>query len=77
MHVHTPMWLNPIVAKTMLDWRDPSNLKLHKVLNETVLSSRRKFNFTVEILSNFVLMPKLTLSANRTIQNSTIRSKLN
>ncbi len=77
LHVHIPMWLNPIAAKMMLEWRDPSNLKLHKVLNETVLSSRRKLNFTVEILSNFVLMKKLTFSAIRTIQNSPIRSKLN
>jgi len=66
-----------MAAKMMLDWRDPSNLKLHKVLNEIVLSSRRKFNFTVEILSNFVLMKKLAFSAIRTIQNSPIRSKLN
>jgi hypothetical protein len=70
------MWLNPIAAKMMLDWRDPSNLKLHKVSNETVLSLRRKFNFTVEILSNFILMKKLTFSAIRTIQNSPIRLKL-
>jgi len=71
------MRLNSIVAKMILDWRDPSNLKLHKVLNETVLSSKRKFNFTVEILSNFVLIEKLTFSAIHTIQNSPIRSKLN
>ncbi len=71
------MWPNPIAAKMMLDWRDPSNLKLHKVLNKTVLSSRRKVNFTVEILSNFVLMKNLAFSAIRTIQNSPIRCKLN
>jgi len=55
------MRLNPIAAKMVLDWRDPSNLQLHKVFNETVLHFRRKVNFTIEILSNFALMKKTRL----------------
>jgi hypothetical protein len=64
--LQTYPWLRPnsIVAKLVLNGRDPSNLKLHQVLNETVLNSRRKLNCTTGILDIFALLHFLCYSYN-------------